>query len=230
MQNDTAALLQSFPLFKGIDFDDLNRMLKCFPPQLYSYTNKDIVVAGGSPFKAMGIIVSGKAAITRDTYSGNRVIIAVLGPGDIFGELSLSSHNKYWAVNVVTDRRCQVVFFNSEFILTRCENLCLAHSIFLTNMLEIVSHKALIFNTRLEHLAERHLRGKMSSFLMEHYWINGSATFNIPMKRHELADYLNVSRPSLSREMKLMKEDGIIDYHTSSITIKNISALERSIE
>jgi CRP-like cAMP-binding protein len=50
------------------------------------------------------------------------------------------------------------------------------------------------------------------------------------MKRHELADYLNMPRPSLSREMGLMRKEGIIEFDGSSIKIKNILMLEKSIE
>jgi CRP-like cAMP-binding protein len=50
------------------------------------------------------------------------------------------------------------------------------------------------------------------------------------MKRHELADYLNMPRPSLSREMGLMRDEGIIEFDGSLIKIKNILILEKSIQ
>jgi hypothetical protein len=37
--------------------------------------------------------------------------------------------------------------------------------------------------------------------------MNRSTTFAIPMKRHELADYLMMPRPSLSRELGLMRDE-----------------------
>jgi CRP-like cAMP-binding protein len=49
------------------------------------------------------------------------------------------------------------------------------------------------------------------------------------MKRHELADYLNIPRPSLSREMGLMRDDGIIEYNGTQITIRDIFTLEQSV-
>jgi CRP-like cAMP-binding protein len=49
------------------------------------------------------------------------------------------------------------------------------------------------------------------------------------MKRHELADYLNVSRPALSKEMSLMRSEDIIDFDGSTIKIKDIKSLERYI-
>jgi Mn-dependent DtxR family transcriptional regulator len=39
------------------------------------------------------------------------------------------------------------------------------------------------------------------------------------MNREALADYLNVSRPSMSRELSRMKQEGIIDYFKSSFSI-----------
>ena len=54
-------------------------------------------------------------------------------------------------------------------------------------------------------------------------------SFAVPLKRHELADYLNIQRPSLSREMARMRDDGLIEFKGSAVTIKNRSALEKSV-
>jgi len=55
----------------------------------------------------------------------------------------------------------------------------------------------------------------------------GKTTFILPLKRNELADFLNVSRPSLSREMSRLMEEGIIDFHRASIKIKDLDSLRR---
>ncbi|MCX6012285.1 MAG: helix-turn-helix domain-containing protein, partial [Chloroflexi bacterium] len=44
------------------------------------------------------------------------------------------------------------------------------------------------------------------------------------------ADYLSIPRPSLSREMSLMRSEGLIDYKGSSIKINDIPNLEKSME
>jgi CRP-like cAMP-binding protein len=62
--------------------------------------------------------------------------------------------------------------------------------------------------------------------LFDIYKETGKTTFTIPMKRYELAAYLNVSRPSLSREMSSMRRENLIDFNGSSIRIKNINSLE----
>ncbi|QQY78820.1 winged helix-turn-helix domain-containing protein [Keratinibaculum paraultunense] len=45
-----------------------------------------------------------------------------------------------------------------------------------------------------------------------------------------MADFLNVSRPSMCREMSRMKDEGVIDYHRSTIKIKDVEALGRYVE
>ena len=97
-------------------------------------------------------------------------------------------------------------------------------------MLRIISEKALLLNRKVEYLAIKSLRGKICTYLLEQHQRTGMTTFMLPLKRCELADLLNVSRPSLSREMCKMRDEGIIDFHRSSIRIKNMEALKRSAE
>ena len=66
--------------------------------------------------------------------------------------------------------------------------------------------------------------------LLDMFRENGNTAIIIPMKRHELADYLNMPRPSLSRELGLMRDEGIIEFDGSLIKIKNILILEKSIQ
>jgi DNA-binding transcriptional regulator LsrR (DeoR family) len=52
----------------------------------------------------------------------------------------------------------------------------------------------------------------------------------LPLKRNELADFLNVSRPSMSREMCAMRDEGIIEFHLSTFKIKDLEALKNFCE
>ena len=86
-----------------------------------------------------------------------------------------------------------------------------------------------MLDKKIEHISAKNIRGKISSYLFDIYYQQKTDTLTISMKRHELADYLNIPRPSLSREMALMRDAGIIEFDGSHINIKNILALEKSI-
>ena len=51
-------------------------------------------------------------------------------------------------------------------------------------------------------------------------------SFKASMNREELADYLGTTRPSLSRELMNMQEEGLIEVTRSDFTILNREGLE----
>ena len=95
------------------------------------------------------------------------------------------------------------------------------------NLLKIYSNYTTLLNKKIDYLSAKNVREKLSMYFVDYYQKTRSCSFKIPMKRHELADYLNVSRPALSKEMSLMRNEDIIDYEGSVIKIKDIKTLER---
>jgi len=229
MYQEWIEVLQTTPLFRGIGREGLSKMLECLKPRIKQYKYREIVALCGSPLSGIGIVASGKVALTRETYSGNRIMLGILGSGDIFGETAAFSNDRTWPVTVIANEDCQLLFLPPDKIQGNCSNICTAHSILILNMLNILSDKALMLNKKIEYLSAKSIRGKISSYLLEEYRQNSETAFRIPMKKHELADYLGIPRPSLSREMIMMKKEGIIDYDGSWVQINDILTLERSI-
>ena len=97
-------------------------------------------------------------------------------------------------------------------------------------MLKIVSELPLKLNKKVEYPTIKSMYVKISVFLLDQYKKTGKTTFVLPMNRNDMADFLNVSRPSISRETSRMKDEGIIDYHLSTIKIKDIDALKIAVE
>jgi len=223
-------LLTSSPLFRGINPEDLGSMLECLRPRMQRYMPRDIVAVCGQPFQGIGIVASGRVAVVRETYSGNRIILDIINAGGIFGEMVAFSDGKVWPVTVIAQEAICMLFLPPDKILGNCANICSSHTTLIMNMLNIISNRALMLNKKIEHLAARSIRSKVSRYLMDIYRQNGDSTFTIPMKRHELADYLSMPRPSLSREMGLMRDAGIIEFEGSLIKIKQISLLEELVE
>ena len=75
--------LQSCLLFRGIGNESLNIMLDCLKPKIRRCKQREIIVAYGQPFQGVGIIASGKVALTKEMYSGNRIMMGILNAGDI---------------------------------------------------------------------------------------------------------------------------------------------------
>ncbi|MEN6348637.1 MAG: Crp/Fnr family transcriptional regulator [Syntrophomonas sp.] len=223
-------VLTKTSLFQDIASDDLNTMFNCLQPKLGKFKKNSYIAVTGDHFESLGILLSGQAALIKENAAGDRLMMAILKPGDIFGESAVFSGKSVWPATVVAQEPCQVMFLPKQKILGECANLCSWHHTIIENMLKDISDKVIRLNEKIDYLSMKSMRGKLSSFLLEQYKMNGQPEFLLPMKRNELADFLNVSRPSMSRELCRMRDEGVIDFNRSSIQIKDMEALKGMVE
>ena len=62
-------------------------------------------------------------------------------------------------------------------------------------------------------------RGRVMNYLNSVSIQKHANEFNIPFDRQQLADYLNLERTALSKELGKMKRDGLIDFYKNSFKI-----------
>ncbi|AYF54586.1 Crp/Fnr family transcriptional regulator [Clostridium botulinum C] len=213
-------------LFHSIKEEEIICMLKCLTPQIHTFNKNECIVNSGETIDKFGIILEGEATILKENSEGNRIIISVIKKGDLFGEMLVFSSRKIWPVTVRVQNSCKVLFLTNSDLIARCSKMCPWHNSLLQNFIKIISDKSLILNKKVEYLSIKSIRGKISTYLLEQYQNNPTTNIFVPLNRNELADFLNVSRPSLSREICGMRDEGIIDFHLSTFRIKDINALK----
>ena len=221
--------LKDIKLFKGIDLDDLNNILACLMPSIYSYKKKENVVNAGDKFTGMGIVLSGEVLIAKDNVLGERIIMSKLKEKEIFGEIVAFSGNDKWPATVIASTDATILFLPPENIIGTCPRMCSGHRLMIQNMLMIVSKKAINLNKKIEYLTMKTIRNKVSAYLFEEYLKKMQLSFMLSLSRSELSEFLNVTRPSLSRELVTMKNEGIIDFYKSSFKILDIEKLKKYI-
>ncbi|HHW47158.1 MAG TPA: Crp/Fnr family transcriptional regulator, partial [Clostridiaceae bacterium] len=174
----------------------------------------------------VGILLKGEATVSKEDAAGNRVVMTVLKEGDIFGEIVVFSGQTKWPASVLAQEHCEVLFLEKEKIVGECGKLCSWHRKLILNLLTVISEKALLLNKKVDYLTIKSIRGKISTYLLEQFKKTGNNHIKLPLNRNELADFLNVSRPSLSREMCKMRDEGIIDFYLSTVKILDIDELK----
>jgi CRP-like cAMP-binding protein len=205
-------------------------MLDCLKPRLRQYKQREVVALSGQLFQGIGIVADGRVSLHKETYSGNRIILDIIDTGGIFGEMVAFSESRVWPVTVIAQEDSSLLFLPPDKILGNCANICASHSTLIMNMLRILSNRALLLNQRIEHLSARSIRGKVSRYLIDLYHQTGQATLVIPMKRHELADYLNIPRPSLSRELANLRDAELIKFRGAVVEVRKKEMLEGYVE
>jgi CRP-like cAMP-binding protein len=92
-------------------------------------------------------------------------------------------------------------------------------------MLTILSDKIIMLNNKMHILNSDSIKEKIAVYLISIHNKTKALTFEMPMKRQELSEFLNVTRPSLSREFSNMQNDNIIEVDRSTVKILDLEKL-----
>ncbi len=162
--------------------------------------------------KYINLLLEGEVNICDYDENGNRKIINVIKKkGDIFGEIFLFIDAPYYEHCAEAARASKVLKIPKKVVY---ENAGL-----MLNLTSIFASKAYFLNKKVSLLSCSTLREKILLYINQNKDKNG--IFYLSQTKDELADFLNVARPSLSREMIKMKKDGIISISGKKININN---------
>ncbi len=165
----------------------------------------------------VGIVLEGKIHVKAYSLAGKDFTINTLEPGQLFGDvLIFGSKIKTFPGSLITKGKTKIAIIpNNEF-----EQYLFYDNDFLKNFLEMLSDKAFEMNIKSKLLSQDSVRDKILFYLYQEKRIQKSKVIHLNMTKEELASQLYMQRPSLSRELIKMKEDGLIDYDRWTITLK----------
>ncbi|WP_242940472.1 Crp/Fnr family transcriptional regulator [Anaeromicropila populeti] len=211
-------------LFCSMTEEEIEKCLKCSGAMIKTYCSDEIVFHQFDAPERLFVLLEGSVTICQDTNFGKRNIMTqIQRKGDIFGEVYLFMEHKHYEVYGVVSEYARVLQIPKHFFYRSCSNNCRHHEKLIYNLISIMADKAYMLNRKLQLMSCGTLREKIARFLSESFAENNN--INLSMTREEMADYLGVARPSLSRELMKMKEDGIIEIKGKSVKVLNEKAL-----
>lgn len=212
-------VLRKCPLFKQIEDDNLTAILGCLGAKQYSYRKNQTILRDGDAANLIGIVLKGKVQIVRIDYYGNRSIVAMIEPTQMFGESFACADEKKIPVDVVATEDSEILMVDCRRVIHSCSNACDFHRQIIFNLLKIVAKKNIMFNQKIEITSKRTTREKLITYLLQQAKKAGSDEFTIPYGRQELADYLEVDRSGLSVEIGKLKKEGIIENRKNAFKL-----------
>lgn len=216
-------ILRNCPLFDGIDGENLSAMLGCLGATVRRYEKKEVIFAEGDAAQYIGIVLSGAVQVVRVDYFGNRTIVAGIAPNELFGETFACAEVESIPVDVVASEDCEVLLIDCRRIVSSCSNACAFHFQMVYNLMRVVARKNLVFHQKIEITSARTTREKLIAYLLSEAKKRGSAEFEIPYDRQELADYLEVERSGLSAEISKLRREGILKAERNRFTILGLN-------
>jgi len=212
-------VIASNPLFDQIREEDLMGMLSCLCARVHEYQRDSYIILAGDEVRSIGVVLKGKVAVERESEDGFRNLVAVLVPGECFGESFACSEHPEAFVSVVAMEECEILFLDCKKIVTTCSSACAFHTRLIENILSMLSEKILGLNQKLEIVSKRKIREKLVTFFEAQKKNAGTNVFSIPYNREQLADFLFVDRSALSNELCKMRDEGLIRFQKNKFEI-----------
>ena len=203
--------LAKSPLFQDISYEDYRSLLTCFQAVQKAFRPDDLIYDFSAPNNdAVGIVERGGAALIRIDEEGVSTVMEELGPGGVFGRTLAFAGSSEDSMEVVCRTPCDVLFIDYPHMLKRCEHACGHHSVLVQNMLRLMNDKAQALSQRVDVLSRRSIREKLLCYFRQLSKKAGSNTFVLPFSLSTLADYIATDRSAMMRELKRLRDEGIV--------------------
>ncbi len=204
-------MLKENILFNGMTTDEINQALSELYAIEKAYEKNSLILRAGDITDSLGLLLYGSVTIESNDMWGNRTILSNVGEGGFFAETYALLENEPLLVDVRANENCRILFFKVGSLKKLKSNMNLWSFKLISNLLIISANKNLHLSGRSFHTSPKTIRGRVMAYLSSVSLKKGSNAFDIPFDRQQLADYLNLERSALSKELGKMKKDGLIE-------------------
>ncbi len=214
-------------MFKNKSQDEICHLLSSVNYQIDSYKENEIIFSPLQPADKIGVILSGIVDVQKLFPSGKVVIIERKKSPDLIGESSAFSRLQHYPDTVSAGKACKILFLHKAELL----ELFALDQDFMLSFLESASNSTLILKHKIGILSLDSIQEKIAGFLIHDYKhdneLHGPYTITLPFSKKAWAEYMNVSRTSLSRELRRLETEGIISFDKRIIEIRDVERLEK---
>ena len=202
-------------LFDNISIKEKNKLIN-YLEGLYFNFKKNANISKTLKDHIIGIIINGNAKIVYTDYNGNKLVIEELYEDDIFGSNLSYLYNKEY--EMIASEDTKVLVFDYDFIIKSKLNTDYFNT-FLKNIMIILNDKIRKRNDRLQIISKKTIRDKLLEYFDIESSSHGSSIIYLTISFSELADFLAIDRSAMHRELKNLKDEGIIDVKGKKIIL-----------
>jgi len=221
----TAKLLAQIPLLAGLEHEEQELIAPLI--ELRRYRARQTIVWEGEGGGSLFHVLSGYLKATTAGADGQELLLSIMGPGEVFGELSLldgqprsASVTTLEAVHVATLDRAPFLQ-----LLERSPKLA-------SSLLSVIAQRLRNLSRRAENVACLDVRGRLAQvliFLADKYGRTVAGGVEIPFKmsQRDLGSMVGATRESVNKLLGDFGEAGIVFHVAGTLKITNLPALRR---
>ena len=216
------SVLEKNVLFTGVPAKELREILKAVPHRIQSYDKGEAIFHLLEEATRIGLILDGRVQAQKLFPNGSQINVSVRRRGEMIGPAAAFARNQKYPCDVVSLEESTIMMFSREDIL-----LLMQKDIrIMRNFMAELATASYMLQQRLELLSYSGIAQKAAFYLLIQSRQGGKAEIKIPGSVTSWAMSMNVSRPSLHRELRKLEAQGIISYKPPVIKINDFEALE----
>ncbi len=169
----------------------------------------------GDNCEMVGLLTTGELRLVHHSLEGIEIVLGSVRTGDLFGDYLINTKNPTYPGNLVALVDSTVVYIDKDNV----DWLIAHHDGFRRFYMQKISEKALALNTHNKILSQPSLRERILLWLEIEAGKRRDGVVPIRSKT-ALANHLNARRPSLSRALTALKDEGLIDVDRKMIRFK----------
>lgn len=202
-------------LFQGIDSVALERLVLEWEIYCRAYHKGATVHEQGKACIGADVVLSGKLIAYALADNGSETVVFTFGAGSLIGANLVFAEQTNYPINIYCTEDCVLCHITKPGI----EEL-LSHHEFVMRYVQSLSENSQGMNQKIAMYTRKSLRENLMDYFCALSVEQKSNTISLPATKKQLADYFGVQRPSLFRELKRMKSEGLIDIANREITLK----------
>ncbi len=216
-------LLQGVPFFAGVPRENLAAVTAVCRPQ--SYRRHQVIFQRGDPGDTLHIVKSGLVRIVLSSPDGSEILLALMMPGDFFGELSLLDGLPRSATAVASEPTVTLTLARTGLFRVLERSPQIAHQIILALSARLRRTDVLLGDSAFLDVATRIAKRLRDLARAQGGRDPPAGPRAIRVTQAELAAMVGASRESVNRELRALVARGVIRVGRGRILLSHPEAL-----
>ena len=191
---------------------------------VWVYKKDDFLFNAGDEANGFYYVQAGEIRIFRMDDQGKEIEVVRLNPGDFFGEAVAFVSDKFPAYAQAV-KNSEVLFFQKKTVFQQIDHDPTIARFFIS----LLAKKCTVLNKRIETLELKTVRQRLVQFILSQSQGLQSDEIVLNMKKIELARFLGTISETLSRNLKQMQKDNLIEVHGRNIRVRDSEKLKQAL-
>jgi len=226
MAMSPANLLLQIPLFESLKSDERANLTTLL--RRLALEKGEVLFRKGDEGTALFIIIQGAIKIVYSSKSGDEVTLAIFSKGDFFGEMALLDGMPRSADAVAIEETKLFILDRHDFSSFIVNNPGALHSVLYALSMRIRKTDDMLGETCFMSISMRLARRLVEMAEKKAGHDSGKKTpIELKLRQRDLASLLGVSRESINKELKTLRDRGVVTTSRNAITIMDMDVLRR---